>query len=117
VHIERANYMLDKGWYAGPWKSNLAIPVGYAHKGIDEPHVHGQTTEIYLVARGTSVLRVGRETVHLASGDVAIIEPGEAHTFLDSSVDYFHFVVHLPEPGQASTAADKFAAERSSLGL
>jgi len=117
VRIERANYTLDKGWYAGPWESDLAVAVGYAHKGIDEPHVHRKMTEIYLVARGTSVLQVGQETVHLAAGDVAIIEPGEAHTFLGSSVDYFHFVVHLTGPGQEKPAADKSPVERSSLAL
>jgi len=117
VRIERADYLTDKGWYAGPWDSSLPIPLGHAHKGINEPHVHHKLTEIYLVARGTSLLRVGQETVHLAAGDVAVIEPGEAHTFLGNSPDYFHFVVHLPGRGQEDTAADKFAVECGSLGL
>ncbi len=30
----------EKGWYVGDRHSNLPISVGYANKGIDEPHVH-----------------------------------------------------------------------------
>src|SRR5690348_8939973 len=42
-----------KGWFAGPWDSDLAVSVGFANAGIDEPHVHAEVTEISLVARGT----------------------------------------------------------------
>jgi mannose-6-phosphate isomerase-like protein (cupin superfamily) len=70
-----------KGWLAGPWESSLPVSIGYAFEGIDEPHVHPTLTEIYLVARGTSQLRVGAETVDLGPGSVVIVEPGEPHTF------------------------------------
>ena len=55
--------------------------------GVDEPHEHAEMTETYLVASGTAEVRVEQETVAVARGDVVIIEPGEAHTFLSSSVD------------------------------
>ena len=32
----------------------------------------------------------------LGVGDVLVVEPGETHTFLDSSTDYLHFVVQTP---------------------
>jgi mannose-6-phosphate isomerase-like protein (cupin superfamily) len=106
-----------KGWFAGPWDSDLAVSVGFASAGIDEPHVHSEVTEIYLVARGTSSMRVERETVALRAGDALVVEPGEAHTFLASSEDYLHFVVHTP--GLAGDAArnEKRLVPRTRLGL
>jgi quercetin dioxygenase-like cupin family protein len=57
-------------------------------------------TEIYLVARGSSSVRVEQETFELREGDALIIEPGEAHTFLANSDDYLNFVIHTPGPTQ-----------------
>ena len=96
MRFERANCSNDKGWYLGPWNSNLPISVGYANVGVDEPHLHTQITEVYLVARGTSVLQVEQNAITLSVGDIIVVEPGEAHTFLESSPDYFHFVIHMP---------------------
>ena len=106
-----------KGWFAGPWNSDLAVSVGFANEGIDEPHVHSEITEIYLVGRGTSSIRVQNETIELREGDALVLEPGEAHTFLTSSDDYFHFVIHTP--GLAGDAArnEKQLVPRSQLGL
>ena len=49
MRIERAD-RAAKGWYAGPWSADLAVALGYANAGIDDPHLHRRTTEIYLVA-------------------------------------------------------------------
>ena len=54
MRFEQANLIDDKGWYTGLWDSNIPISVGFANKGIDQPHVHSHITEIYLVARGTA---------------------------------------------------------------
>ena len=107
----------DKGWYFGPWNSDFKVSVGYANKGIDEPHVHSQITEIYLVARGTSKIRVDQKTIELQPGDMISIEPGEAHTFLSSSADYFHFVIHTPGMSGDAAKAEKSAVQRTQLGL
>ena len=116
MQIERADPTTDKGWYAGPWNSDLSIAVGYANVGIDDPHAHGRITEIYLVARGTCQMRVERETVTLEAGDVIVVEPGEAHTFRSSSPDYFHFVVHAPRLSAEEARADRVAVGRARLG-
>lgn len=117
MRIERADAAANKGWYAGPWNSVLAISVGYANVGIDEPHVHTQITEIYLVARGTSSIRVEQETITLSAGDMLALEPGEAHTFLESSPDYFHFVIHTPGLAGERARTEKAAVTRAQLGL
>lgn len=117
MRIERANPEAAKGWYAGPWNSGLTVSVGYAHEGIDNPHVHREMTEIYLVARGESMARVERETFALAAGGMLVVEPGEAHTFLASSADYFHFVVHVPGLAAERASADRLPVPRSQLGL
>jgi mannose-6-phosphate isomerase-like protein (cupin superfamily) len=116
VRRERINTD-TKGWFAGPWDSDLSVSVGFANQGVDDPHVHSVITEIYLVARGTSVARVGSETIDLKAGDALIVEPGEAHTFLSSSSDYLHFVVHSPGLTGDSAQGEKQPVPRSRLGL
>lgn len=117
MHVERADLGVDKGWYAGPWNSDLAVSVGYANAGVDEPHVHSRIVEIYLIARGTSEIRVEQETIVLEAGDVIVVEPGEAHTFLSNSPDYFHFVAHVPGLSGEEARAEKSLVPRSRLGL
>ena len=117
MRIEHADLAIDKGWYVGAWNSALPISVGYANKGIDEPHVHSQITEIYLIARGTSQLRIERETLTLVAGDMIAIEPGEAHTFLTSSPDYFHFVIHTLGLAGEIARTEKSVVSRSRLEL
>ena len=63
---------------------------------MNQPHRHDQMWEIYLVARGESVALVDGRTVHLGAGDMMVVEPGEAHTFVSSTDDYLHFVVQAP---------------------
>ena len=106
-----------KGWLAGPWESSLDVSLGFATAGVDEPHLHMRVTEIYLVARGTSAVRVEQATIDLIAGDVLILAPGEAHTFLATSEDYLHFVVHSPGLTGNEAEREKRAISRSRLGL
>ena len=117
MRIERADPSIVKGWYLGPWNSDLPLSLGYAPKGIDEPHIHTRITEIYLVARGTSELRVGDRTVTLTPGDVVVVEPGEPHTFIGSSPDYFHFVIQTPGVQGEEVRAERIAVTHADLGL
>lgn len=117
MQIEWASPSTDKGWYAGPWNSGLPISVGYANAGVDEPHVHSRITEIYLIARGTAMMRIEKETVRLVPGDMLVVDAGEAHTFLQSSPDYFHFVIHAPGLAGNIARTEKASVPRSRLGL
>jgi len=85
-----------KGWFFRPWNSRVPILVGYANQGIDEKHLHKQMFEVYMVASGTCTVVVGSREVEVRAGDVLVVEPNETHTFLQSSADYMHFVVHVP---------------------
>lgn len=117
MRIEQANQNTDKGWYIGPWNAALPISVGYAHAGIDEPHLHTEINEIYLVAQGTAEIRVEQKTITLSPGDLLLLKPGEAHTFLSSSPGYFHFVIHTPGLTGERAQKEKTAVSRSRLGL
>jgi quercetin dioxygenase-like cupin family protein len=103
----KAEKIQSKGWYAGPWNSDLSISVGYANEGINEKHYHTQMYELYLIASGKSTAVVNDQEVRLAAGDLLIVEPGEAHTFISNSTDYFHFVIHTP-----FVSGDKLLLER-----
>lgn len=117
MRVERADAIKAKGWYAGPWNSTLPIAVGYANAGIDEPHFHTGITEIHLVACGKSVIRVEQETIILSTGDVIIVEAGEAHSFLESSPDYLHFVIHVSNEMGEKVKGEKTLVTRDRLGL
>ena len=117
MRIEKADSVIPKGWYFGAWNSDLDISVGYANEGVDEPHLHRRMTEIYFMARGTVEMRVEMETIVLSEDEVIVIEPGEAHTFLDSSPDHFHFVIQTPGLVGEEAKADKILVPRSRLGL
>ena len=117
MRIERPNRDIAKGWYIGPWNADTQVSVGYANEGINEAHAHTRITEIYMVARGTSVMRVEQQNITLQAGDMIIVEPGEAHTFLSSSPDYFHFVVHVPGLAGEEARNEKEMVSMSRLGL
>jgi mannose-6-phosphate isomerase-like protein (cupin superfamily) len=106
-----------KGWLAGPWNSDLPVSIGFAATGIDDPHVHARVTEVFLVARGTSSLRVGNDTVSLAPRDVVVVDPGEPHTFLSSSDDYLHFVLHIPGLSADEAHPERSPIDRAELGI
>jgi mannose-6-phosphate isomerase-like protein (cupin superfamily) len=117
MRISHSNIGSNKGWYAGPWNSSLPISVGYANAGVDEPHLHVRITEIYLVAQGTSVIRIEQQNYNLVVGDMLVVEPGEAHTFISSSSDYLHFVIHTPGLSGDEVRTDKMPVTRERLGL
>jgi mannose-6-phosphate isomerase-like protein (cupin superfamily) len=117
MRVETADKLRAKGWYCGPWDSDLEISLGYANAGVDDPHLHRRMSEIYFMARGTAVMRVENESVELAQDQVIVIEPGEAHTFLSSSPDHFHFVIQVPGLQGEQAQADKVPVPRSRLGL
>ncbi len=117
MRLYQVNLRDEKGWYFGFWDSSLPISVGFANKGVDEPHLHAQVAEVYFVARGTARIRVEQQTVSVSAGDVVVVEPGEAHTFLDSSPDYHHLVIQVPEQPQEGGVSDKLSVPRSRLGL
>jgi mannose-6-phosphate isomerase-like protein (cupin superfamily) len=117
MRVEKADHSIAKGWYLGPWDSDLDISLGFANAGVDEPHLHQRMTEIYFMACGTAEMRVEGETVVLDEGEVIVVEPGEAHTFLSSSPDHFHFVIQVPGLVGEEARADKVLVPRSRLGL
>ena len=108
----------DKGWYVGTWNGTFPVPVGYARTGIDDPHLHTLVMEVFLIARGRAEIRVEHETFTVEAGDMVIVEPGEAHTFLSNSPDYFHFVLHYPGlVTQDEIVSERQAVPRERLGL
>ncbi len=117
MRIEKVDKSIAKGWYMGPWDSELDISLGFANEGVDEPHLHQRMTEIYFMARGMVEMRVEQETLLLGAEDMIVVEPGEAHTFLSSSPDHFHFVIQIPGLMGEAARADKVLVPRSRLGL
>jgi quercetin dioxygenase-like cupin family protein len=117
MKLIQADPVVAKGWYAGPWNSDLAISVGYANQGVNEPHLHTRITEIYLVACGSAEIRVDQQTISLHPGDMLTLEPGEAHTFLSNTPDYFHFVIHTPGLQGEEARTEKNSVPRQQLGL
>lgn len=116
MRLEKSNSEA-KGWSIGSWNSDMNISIGYANEGIDEPHLHTEITEIYLVARGTATIRIEQKDVELSSGNILVVEVGEAHTFISSSPDYFHYVIHTPGLAGEHAKNEKRLVSRERLGL
>lgn len=58
----------------------VTIPAGVS----TTPHSHGSLEEVF-VAWTSLDLHVDDKTFHLASGDIALVEPGESHSFSSHS--------------------------------
>ncbi len=84
-----------KGWYGELAHPSLPA-IGFANQGINERHYHRQLCEVYLVVRGSSTIVVNDAPLALHAGDAIVVEPGEIHTFVENTPDYFHFVLHCP---------------------
>ena len=117
MRLEHADSSQEKGWLFGPWNSNSELSIGYANKGIDEPHVHRTVTEIYLVGQGNAKVRVNDQTISIGAGDVLQVDPAEAHSFISNTEDYFHFVIHYPGLATREAKVDKKLVSRKDLGL
>jgi mannose-6-phosphate isomerase-like protein (cupin superfamily) len=113
--ITHSDRTTAKGWCLGPWRTNLPVSIGYATTGIDEPHRHTRIQEIYLVASGQAQVLVAGERLRLVPGDVLLVEPGEGHTFLSSTPDYFHFVLHVPGLEGEAARAEKVSLTSEEL--
>ncbi|HEY8600889.1 MAG TPA: hypothetical protein VIL85_20800 [Thermomicrobiales bacterium] len=93
MRLERIDPRQQNGWWAGPWNSSLEVAVGWATSGINAPHRHRRSPEIYMVAHG------------------------EAHMFLSSSDAYQHFVIHSPAFLPDAASADHVSVLYAELGL
>ena len=116
MRLLRSDTDTRKGRLDGPWISGLPIALGYATAVLDEPHEHATITEIFLVGRGEATARVDDHSIDLSSGDVLVVEPGEARTILDASSDLMLFVVHVPGDDGA-LGDDKTPVPPRRLGL
>jgi quercetin dioxygenase-like cupin family protein len=58
-------------------------------------HVHPSQTERFAVAEGTLVLKVDGQEKTLSPGDVAIVEPGQAHKFWNAGDEPVRFVCEV----------------------
>lgn len=98
-----------KGWCNELFVEALPA-IGFANEGVNEPHYHRKLHEVYLVASGTSTIAVDGVRIKLGPGDVIVVEPGEVHTFVDSTAGYFHFVLHCPGPAPTGDKVVVFPA-------
>ena len=58
-------------------------------------HVHPSQTERFAVAEGTLVLKVDGKEKTLTPGDVAVVEPGQAHKFWNAGDEPVRFVCEV----------------------
>jgi hypothetical protein len=67
-----------KGWFVDPWNSRVPVAVEWAAYGSDDPHHHGHKG-----SRGRSVAVVDGKRNRLRPGDMLVVEPDEARTFIE----------------------------------
>lgn len=59
------------------------------------------------IIKADESLDKGLQTIALSAGEILIVEPGETHTFIANSADYFHFVIHSPGLSGEQARPDK----------
>ena len=96
---------MSKGWFVGNfWPACLKttaceVACKYYKQGdTEEAHVHRVATEITLIVKG----RVEMNSVVYASGDIIVLDPGDATDF-HALEDTVNVVVKVP-----SVARDKY---------
>jgi mannose-6-phosphate isomerase-like protein (cupin superfamily) len=58
---------------------------------VASAHVHPYQTEIFTVVAGTLGVKRGREKLELGAGEIAMIDPGQAHKFWNAGEETLHF--------------------------
>jgi mannose-6-phosphate isomerase-like protein (cupin superfamily) len=58
---------------------------------VASAHVHPYQTEIFTVIAGTLGVKRGREKLELGAGEIAMIDPGQAHKFWNAGEETLHF--------------------------
>lgn len=111
MRVIEPDLSVAKGWFAGPWDSDLDISVGYANAAINEPHFHRRMTEIYFFARGEATMLIDGRELRFKEKSCVIIDPGEVHTFLSCSADHYHFVIQTPGLQDEEAKSDKVLVE------
>ena len=58
---------------------------------VASAHVHPYQTEIFTVVTGTLGVKRGREKLEFGAGEIAMIDPGQAHKFWNAGEETLHF--------------------------
>jgi mannose-6-phosphate isomerase-like protein (cupin superfamily) len=58
---------------------------------VASAHVHPFQTELFAVVEGTLGVKRGRETLELGPGEVAMVDPGVAHSFWNAGKETLRF--------------------------
>jgi mannose-6-phosphate isomerase-like protein (cupin superfamily) len=58
-------------------------------------HVHPYQSERFEVVQGTLGIKIGRETIEAAAGEVVVVEPGTAHKFWNAGPEEARFVCEV----------------------
>ena len=85
-----------EGWHL---REGFPIQVGMKSGAtpFGGPHLHKTMAEYFYLLSGEIRLRVNEETLELKSGDLVVVEPGEAHEVLAATPDA-RLLLLMPPP-------------------
>jgi mannose-6-phosphate isomerase-like protein (cupin superfamily) len=82
------------GWHlSGDVPIQLGAKIGVQETG--NRHIHKTMTEHFVILQGWVELEVDGHNHHLGTGDLCVVEPGEAHRILSRSPDA-HYLLLMP---------------------
>jgi quercetin dioxygenase-like cupin family protein len=90
---ERVTFLATSGDTGG--EAVVIETVVRPHGFVAASHVHPSQSERFAVAEGALGLRVGRQTITLAAGEVATVEAGTPHRFWNAGEDEVRFVCEI----------------------
>jgi quercetin dioxygenase-like cupin family protein len=86
-----------EGWHLAEVGMPIQVGVKSSATPFGKKHLHRTMAEYFLLLAGSLRLRVNENILVLEKGDLALVEPGEAHEVLAASPDVLLLLL-MPPP-------------------
>jgi mannose-6-phosphate isomerase-like protein (cupin superfamily) len=102
------SYLLLKRGQFG--SQNLVVTwVDCAPGGEQQMHTHETEEQVYIIVRGTGLMKAGEEAREVSAGALAFVPPGTPHAIRNTGDDTLTFVSAASPPMDVDALSDYFA--------
>lgn len=77
--------------------------------GEQQMHVHQAEEQVYVIVRGSGLMKTGNETQEVSAGTLIFVPPGTAHAIRNTGDDTLTFVSAASPPMDIDSLSDYFA--------
>ena len=84
-------------WIFNDGSQPFQVRAIHSHEIGNQEHLHKTMIEYFYVVRGTMIISINGQPVHMREDDLVVVEPGEPHVVTEKSPDLFLFLI-MPPP-------------------